>query len=160
MCDMTKKQWANSIICLIILMVFVYGVKRIAQAPDLVSLFNPEVAISAEASALKDKVTIEAVQFNINQVTKQVKAAFELSNRSALSIKDVSISCDFHDSNGEFRGRGRWKIFETLPANHSDRYVLTDRRYISYLARPEQTACKIVDVVTSGASIQSDDRRH
>ena len=143
-------------------MVFVYGVKRIAQAPDLVSLFNPEAAISGEASALKDKVTVDGVQLNINQVTKQVKAAFELSNRSDMSIKDISISCDFHDSNGEFRGRGRWKIYETLPANHSDRYVLTDRRYISYLVRPEQTACKIVDVVTSGASIQSasDDGRH
>ncbi len=157
---MTKKQWANSIICLIVLMVIVYGIQRIAQAPDLVSLFNPEVAIGSEASALKDKVTLEGTQLNINQVTKQVTAAFELSNRSTMSIKEVSISCDFHDSNGEFRGRGRWKIYETLPSDHSGRYVLTDKRYISYLARPEQTACKIVDVVSSGASIKSDDGRH
>ena len=60
---MSKKQWANSVICLIILLVLVYGVKRIAEAPDLVSLFNPEVEISSEAAALEDKVILERVHF-------------------------------------------------------------------------------------------------
>ncbi len=157
---MSKKQWANSVICLIILLVLVYGVKRIAEAPDLVSLFNPEVEISSEAAALEDKVILERVQLNINQVTKQVKATFELTNRSSMSISDVSISCDFYDNNAQFWGRGSWKIYQTLRSNQSERYVLTDKRYISYLARGEQTVCKIVDFVSSAALKNPDDGRH
>lgn len=157
---MRKKQWANGVICLMVLLVLVYGVKRIAQAPDLVSLFNPEVEISSEAAALEDKVILEGVQLNINQVTKQVKATFELTNRSSMSIRDVSISCDFHDNKAQFWGRGSWKIYQTLRSNQSERYVLTDKRYISYLARAEQTVCKIVGFVSSGTFKNSDGGRH
>ena len=143
------KQWANTVIILIVLIVFVYGIKQIAEAPDVVSLFNPEVEVSGDVIALKDTVTLAAFQLTVNQVTKQVVAAFELNNKSKTTISEVSISCDFYDNDGEFWGRGRWKIFEHLLPDHSERYVLTDRRYISHNTITDRTDCKIVDLVSS-----------
>jgi hypothetical protein len=157
---MRKKQWANVIVTLIVLIVFVYGVKRIAEAPDLVSLFNPEVEISSEVGALKDKVLLETFRLSINQATKIVEATFELNNKSHHTVSDVTISCDFHDNNGEFWGRGNWKIYETLPPNYSTHYVLEDKRYISHRAIEEQTSCKIVDFISSGESSISDGKSH
>lgn len=157
---MRMKQWANVIITLIVLIVFVYGVKRIAEAPDFVSLFNPEVEISSDVEALKDKVLLEMFRLSINQATKIVKATFELNNKSHNTVGDVTISCDFHDNSGEFWGRGNWKIYETLRPNHSARYVLEDKRYISYRAIEEQTSCKIVDFISFGESSSSDAKSH
>lgn len=157
---MRKEQGANVIVTLIVLIVFVYGVKRITEAPDLVSLLNPEVEISSEVDVLKDKVLLETFRLNINQATKIVEATFELNNKSHNTLSDVTISCDFHDYNGKFWGRGSWKIYETLPPNYSNQYVLEDKRYISHRAREEQTSCKIVDFISSGESSISDDKSH
>ncbi len=147
---MNKKQLANALISLVAVMIFVYGLSRIAGAPDIVSLFSPEVEISSAAAALEDTVTLDDFELNINQVTKQVKAVFKLSNRAKITISDMSIVCDLYDANGGSWGRGRWKIYADLPANGSETYVLTDRRFISYHVRAEQSRCRIVDVKRSG----------
>jgi len=147
------KQWANTILIVIVLIACAYGIQQIAAAPDVVSLLNPEVGVGREVRALKDSVVLENARLTINQVTKQVFAAFELSNKSKATVRDVSISCDFHDSHGEFWGRGRWKIYEQLAPASSARYVLTDRRFISHQAVAEQTECKIVDLEMSGSAV-------
>ena len=157
---MRKKQWANVVITLMVLIVFVYGVKRIAEAPDFLSLFNPEVEISSEVEALKGEVLLETYRLSINQATKIVKATFELNNKSNNTVSDVTISCDFHDNSGEFWGRGKWKIYETLRPTQSTHYMLKDKRYISHRAIEEQTSCKIVDFISSGESSISDDKSH
>ncbi len=157
---MNKRQWANGLISLMAVMVFVYGLSRIAGAPDIVSLFNPEVEISSEAAALEDTVTLDGFQLHVNQVTKQVKAVFELSNKAKTAISDMSIVCDFYDDNGGSWGRGRWKIYDALPADHSGTYALTDRRYISYHVRAEQSRCRIVDLKRTGKAVISDAGGH
>ena len=157
---MNKKQWANGLISLMVLMVFVYALSRVAQAPDIVSLFSPEVEVSKVAAALADKVTLDGFELNINQVTKQVEAVFRLSNKAKTTIADMLIVCDFYDDDEGRWGRGRWEIYASLPANHSETYVLTDRRYISYHVRAEQSRCRIVDFKRSAKAEKSDAGSH
>ena len=157
---MNKKQWANGLISVMVLMVFVYGVSRVAGAPDIVSLFSPEVERSSVAAALADKVTLDGFRLGINQVTKEVEAAFRLTNNSQTSITDMLIVCDFYDAEGRSWGKGRWEMYVSLPANHSETYVLKDRRYISYHVRAGQSSCRIVDFKRSGKAEARDAEGH
>ncbi len=157
---MNKKQWANGLISVIVLMVFVYGLSRVAGAPDIVSLFSPEVEISSVAAALADKVTLDGFRLDINQVTKEVEAAFRITNNSQTSISDMLIVCDFYDDDGRSWGKGRWEMYASLPANHTQTYVLTDRRYISYHVRAEQSRCRIVHFKRSGKAEERDAGGH
>ncbi len=143
---MNSKQWANAIVCLTALMIFAYGVSRIAAAPDIAALLSPEVAVSKMAAARADTVILDGFELTVNQVTKRTKAVFRLTNKTKASVRDISILCDFYDDSGTSWGRGRWDIYDTLPAGRSETFVRADRRFISYHVRPEQSRCTIVNV--------------
>ncbi len=157
---MERKQWANIVIVLVGLSVIALGVKRFAEAPDIVSLFNPEVAVSNTVEILGNTVDIDSAVLNINQVSKRVKAVFILTNRSARTVRDISISCNFYNDNGDFWGRGRWNILQTLEPGRSDRYVVSDTRYISHNAIADKSVCKIVDLSLLGDGVKPKDSGH
>ena len=148
---MDGKGWANIAICLVVFFAAGYGVQRAASAPDVVTLLNPGVEPSRTAARFHDTVILEKSKFEINRVTNQVQAVFELVNHGRVPVFDVAISCDFLDKDAGFRGRGQWHVYDTLPPEESKRFSpREDRRYISYLVTPETIVCKIIDFEVGG----------
>jgi hypothetical protein len=99
-------------------------------------------------------VVLEKSEFEINRVTNQVKATFDLANHSRVPVHDVVISCDFLDRNAGFRGRGRWLLYDTLSPEESKQFFpREDRRYISHLVTPENIVCKIIDLEVVGDQV-------
>lgn len=132
---MNKKQWANGLISLMALMAFVYGLSRIAGAPDITSLFSPEVKIGSGPAALEARVSLDGFELNIKQVTKRLKAVFEIRSTAEIAISDIVIVCDFYDNNGGTWGRGRWNIYAALPGKPR-RDICADRQAL-YLVSAE-----------------------
>jgi len=147
---MKKEQLAKIIVCLIIFSAVAYGVKITSDATDVVALLNPETGISKRAKALGHQVLLDDYTVRINQVTKQVNARFDLTNKSQHSVFDIVVSCELLDSTGEKRGYGRWFIHETVEPDSSGSYLLEEKRYISHLVNPDMISCRIVDAKTSG----------
>lgn len=147
---MTRKQWANLVICLVFFGAIVFGARLAVEADGLVDLFNPEPVVSARAEAFHDSVRLEKAEFELNQVTKEVSASFELVNHSPVAVRDIEISCDFNTPDQDFMGRGRWIVYQTLEPGSSDRYRIRDRRYISHRVRPETISCAIVELEPAG----------
>lgn len=151
---MDGKGWANIAICLIVFTAAGYAVHRAAVAPDVVALLNPGVEPSHAAEELRDTVILEKSGFEINRVTNQVQATFDLANHGRMPVDDVVISCDYLDRDGGFRGRGRWVVYDTLPAEESKQFFpREDKRYISHLVIPENIVCKIIDLKVGGGEV-------
>jgi hypothetical protein len=149
--DKKLKWWANILLCGIIFLCIGYGVKRVSEASDVVALFNPEVVSSPRAGLMN----LDSYTFEWNQLTRQVKADFSLTNNSDTSMRDMLIYCDLQDRSGVHRGSGRWVIYDSISAKSSQNYVVEDKRYISHMVTPDSISCRIIDARTAGVSIAS-----
>ncbi|NNK96763.1 MAG: hypothetical protein HKP41_20625 [Desulfobacterales bacterium] len=157
---MVLKQWANFLLCLIIACLIGYGIKQIADASDVVDLFNPEIQPSSDAKALADQVTLDSYRFELNQESKRIRAEFSMTNSSSQPVYNVVISCILKDKTGEKRGSGKWVLYETLAPLHSEHFIIEDKRYVSHLVRPDTIACKIVDVMTKSVAVKESKSGH
>ena len=150
---MSRKEWANIVLCLLVFGVAGYGIHLIAGASDIVDLFNPEPKVSSVVADLGELVSLDSSEFEINGVSKQVKAGFRITNNSHGPVKDIVITCDLKDRKNELRGREKWVIYDTVAPLESAHFVLEDRRYISHLVVPESISCRVIDLKDSGMSI-------
>lgn len=149
------KRWANTVLCLAIFLVIGLGVKKLAEAPDVVALLNPEIRPSTRVVSLGDLLSLDGYHFELNRVTRQVSAEFSVSNGWTGSLRDIVVYCDLQDRSGEHRGSGRWVIYDTIAANSSYHGVVEDKRYISHLVNPDSITCRIVEAKPAGAMIAS-----
>jgi len=149
--DKKLKWWANVLLCAIIFLLIGYGVKRVSEVSDVVALFNPEVIPRPPARLL----ILDSYKFEWNQLTRQVKADFSLTNNSDASMRDMLIYCDLQDRSGEHRGSGRWVIYDSISPKSSQHYVVEDKRYISHMVTPDSIICRIIDARTAGVAVAS-----
>jgi len=157
---MVLKQWANFVLCLIIACFIGYGIKQIGDATDVVDLFNPEIQPTPAATALAEQLKLDRYHFELNQVTKRVRAEFSMTNSSSQPVYNVVISCILKDKTGEQRGSGKWVFYDTVAPSHSEHFVIEDKRYVSHLVRPDAIICKIVDVMTKTDAVEESKSGH
>lgn len=157
---MLLKQWANFLLCLIIVCLIGYGIKQIDDASDVVDLFNPEIQPTSDAKALAEQVKLDSFHFELNQVSKRVRAEFSMTNSSSQPVYNVVISCILKDSMGEKRGSGKWVLYDTLAPLHSEHFVIEEKRYVSHLVRPDTITCEIVDVMTKTVVVEENKSNH
>ncbi len=151
--DVSWKRWANLGLCLIIFLLIGYGINRVAEAPDLVSLLDPGIVPNPRVEQLGQQLELADYRFDLHQVGNRVRAEFTLVNGGSHPLRDIGISCEFYDHTGEKRGRGHWVIYDTVEPGSTKRYELVDQRYISHLAAPEAGVCHIVDVLSASGRL-------
>ena len=137
--------WANVVLCICILLVLGYGVKRVSEAAGPISLLNPEIKVSPAIEALDDYLRLDNYWFELNQVSNVVAARFTITNGSDAELRDFVISCDYRDREGNYHGRGKWFIYETLGEHHQQNYEVREKRYISHRTTPDSITCRIID---------------
>lgn len=157
---MVLKQWANFLLCLIIASLIGYGIKQIADASDVVDLFNPEIEPTSAVKVLAEQVKLDSYRFALNQESKRVRAEFSMTNGSSQPVYNVVISCILKDRMGEKRGSGKWVLYDTLAALHSEHFVIEDKRYVSHLVSPDSITCKIVDVRAKSVAVEEGKSGH
>ena len=146
--------WANVVLCASILLLFGYGVKRVSDAADPVSLLNPERQVGQVVKEFGDYLRLDNYWFELNQVSKVVTARFTITNGSDAELRDFIISCDYRDREGNYHGRGKWVVYDTLGEHHQKNYVVSEKRYISHRVTPDSIACRIIDaeIIRAGTS--------
>lgn len=152
---MKSNVWANAVLCIIVFLIIGYAVSRVAQAPNLPSLLKPEVEESPLVRSLHDSLLLEGYQFEINQVTKQVRAEFDVNNEGKNPVRDIVVSCDLRDRSGQSYGQGRWVLYKSLAAKTAHRYIVEDQRFIPYQVIPESISCRIIDVESAETAVAS-----
>lgn len=141
-----RKQAANVALCLVIFLLVGYGIKRVAEAPDIVGLLEHSVVPGPRVETIGRQVDLVDYRFDLHQAGNRVQAAFTLANRGDLQVRDLVIACELYDRFGEKRGVDRWVIYDTLAARSEGHYVLEEQRYVSHLVDSEAVTCRIVDV--------------
>lgn len=140
------KQGANVALCLVILLLVGYGIKRVAEAPDIVGLLEQSVRPGPRVATIGAQLELVDYRFALHQVGNRVHAAFTLANNGDRHVRDPVIACELFDRSGERRGVDRWFIYDTVPARSEQNYMLEKQHYVSHLVDPEAVTCRIVDV--------------
>lgn len=144
--DNRLKQGANIVLCLVILFVASYGIKRVAEAPDIVALLEQNVEPGPRVATIGDQLELVDYRFDLHQIDNRVQAAFTLANNGDRQLRDPVIGCELFDRFGERRGVDRWVIYDTVPARSEGIYVLEKQGYVSPLVDPAAVTCRIVDI--------------
>ena len=147
---MKTEKWANIVLCLVIFGIIAFGIQKVASAPDFISFLNPEATVNERVRALEHDVVLEQYNIGINQVSKEAKAHFKISNKSESAISNIELSCTYHDRQGIYWGRGTWVVYDKIESGAVGNVMLTDKRYISYRVTPDTIKCSIVDLCIDG----------
>lgn len=147
------EQFARVALCVCILLACGYGIKRVAEAPDIIGLLNPGVEPTARVEAEGKHLVLSDYRFDLHQPGSMTQAEFALVNNGSRPVRDVTIFCDFYDRSGEKRGGGRWVVYDTIDPLHEERYKLQEKRYLSHLIDASSTICRIVDVRSGGPQL-------
>lgn len=147
------EQVARVALCVCLLLACGYGIKRFAEAPDIVGLLNPGVEPTARVEAEGKHLVLSDYRFDLHQPGSMTQAEFTLVNNGSRPVRDVTIFCDFYDRSGEKRGGGRWIVYDTIDPLHEEHYTLQEKRYISHVIDAPSTICRIVDVHSGGPQL-------
>ena len=140
------KQGANVVLCLLILLLVGYGIKRFSGAPDIVGLLEQSVMPGPRVATIGAQLELVDYRFDLHQVDNRVQVAFTLANNGDRQLRDPTIACELFDRSGERRGVHHWVIYDMVPARSKEMYKLEKQRYVSYLVDPSAVTCRIVDV--------------
>jgi len=140
------KQGANVVLCLAILLLIGYGIKRVAEAPDIAGLLEQSVVPEPRVETIGAQLELVDYRLDLHQVGNRVHAAFTLANNGDRQVRDPVIACELFDRFGERRGVDRWEIYDTVPARSEESYLLEKQSYVSHLVDPAAVTCRIVDV--------------
>jgi hypothetical protein len=140
------QQGANIVLCLVILFLVSYGIKGVAEAPDIVGLLQQSVVPGPRVATIGSQLDLVDYRFDLHQRDNRVQAVFTLANNGDRRLRDPVIGCELFDRFGERRGVDRWVIYETVAAHSEESYVLKKKGYVSHLVDPAAVTCRIVDI--------------
>jgi hypothetical protein len=140
------KQWANVVLCLLIVLLIGYGIKHVAEAPDSVGLLEQSVMPEPRVATIGRHLELVDYRFDLHQVDNRVHAVFTLANNGDRQVRDPVIACELFDRSGKRRGVDSWEIYDTVPAGSQESFILERQRYVSHLVDPAAVTCRIVDV--------------
>ncbi|MCB2217487.1 hypothetical protein [Desulfofustis glycolicus] len=144
--DNHLKLGANIVLCLVILFLVSYGIKRVAEAPDVVGLLEQSVVPGPRVATIGDQLELVDYRLDLHQIGNRVQAVFTVANNGDRQLRDPAIDCELFDRFGERRGVDRWVIYDTVPARSEESYVLEKQSYVSPLVDPATVTCRIVDI--------------
>lgn len=139
---MTRQYWANLVLCIVLAALAIFSVTQIGSALTPKGLFVCEPEPSQEAGKILPDVQLAKFQIS-EDMNNMVAADFLIRNNSDLSVKNITVLCEFMDENGMYRDRHVWKLAETIPAMHQAQLSSVSRRFVNSNARALQ--CGITD---------------
>ncbi|MDX9895756.1 MAG: hypothetical protein RBS34_09940, partial [Desulfofustis sp.] len=67
-----------------------YGIKRVAEAPDIIGLLNPGVEPTARVEAEGKHLVLSDYRFDLHQPGSMTQAEFALVNNGSRPVRDVT----------------------------------------------------------------------
>lgn len=139
---MTREYWANFALCIVLGTLVIFAITKASSALTPKGLFVDDPKPSQTAQEMMQEVVLTKYQLSESQ-KNMVEADFYVQNKSAQSIKNIQILCEFFDSNGMYRDRKTWLLAETVPSMHALKISSVTKRFVNTGA--EALNCNISD---------------
>ena len=139
---MTRQYWANLALCVVLGALVIFAITRVSSALTPKGLFMEEPKPSQVAKEMMQEVLLTKYQLSESQ-KNMVEADFYVQNKSAQTVKNIEVMCEFFDDNGQYKDRKAWVLAETVPPMHSLKLSSVSRRFVNTSA--QALNCSIVD---------------
>ena len=147
---MTRQYWANLTLCIILGALVIFSITKVGSALTPKGLFMGDPEPSQEAQKMLQEVVLTKYQLSESQ-KNMVEADFYIQNKSAQSIKNIQILCEFFDGNGIYRDQKTWLLAETVPSMHALKISSVSKRFVNTTAQALKCSISDFQVVKKSA---------